>query len=186
MSGIRLLILALLSNFYLLSYAQPYDTLSMELYDKHRVWIEDMAGDIHKAYLIDVNDTALVLFSGEEEDSVYYFSVINIMKLKIYRSDFDRKSIMVIMVYGIGAAAFFSAFNFYRRNPEKLKFEDTEWLMASIATLVAMPLAGVLSYNIDKIARERYRLEGNLKLYKQHLAEIRSYCVWQHIKQGIY
>ncbi len=163
-----------------------YDTLHYEHYDLHdvRVWMPN--GRRFNGLLIDVLDTGIVVHPNYlDGNEVIFIPSAELMKLNIYRSDFDRITTMKIFVYGLSAATFFFTVEHYEHHPNE-NLRQSKVLLGVLATLVSLPVSGLISSQIDRFARESYKLNGDTEKYKEHQVEIASYALWKHLQKGLY
>ena len=161
--------------------AQVYDTITLPHRYAHHCEISLIDGRVFSGPLIDANDSSLFISAFEKKDSVIEFQSYEIDMIKLFRSDFERSATNKLILFGAGGISFFTTLNILRNRKEELNFKNSEWLISGIASLVAMPLAAVISNAIYTSPREFYQIEASPENFHKHFLELKAYSLWTYL-----
>lgn len=161
--------------------AQQYDTISFPHSYIHEAHILLLNGKLFKGPLVDTKDGSVVFSASNHGDSIFEFRADQIQLIKVFRSNFERRSTSKLIVLGSGALGFFSTLNYLGNRREDLRFKNSEWLISGIATLVVMPIAALLSDAAYLAPREEYVIEGKIENFRKNQAELKAYSFWTYL-----
>ncbi len=161
--------------------AQQYDTISLPHPYTHEAQIRLIDGGFVKGPLIDSKESSVFISATNKEDSVIEIKAGNIDFIKVFRSDFERSSTRKLVIVTSGGIAFFSSLNYFQKRIEDLRFENSEWLISGIATLVVMPVAALISNAIYLSPRENYKISGSQENFSKFYPELKAYSYWTYI-----
>lgn len=140
-----------------------------------------MDGRVFIGPLVDAKDSSVIIANQNGGDSILEFSAREIEMIKVFRSNFERTTTNKLIVFSVGAITFFSALSYLGDQKEDLKFKNSEWLISGIATLVAMPLAALISDAVYHSPREKYLIDGDPINFKKIYPELKAYSYWTYL-----
>lgn len=174
-----LLVLAILYSQH--SFAQPYDTISFPHPYEHEAQIGLLDGKLYKGPLVDTKDSSVIISAINKNDSIFEIQAKDIEFIKVFRSDFERHSTSGLIVLAAGGTAFFTTLNYWQNRKDELRFENSEWLISGLATLVVMPLAGLISNAVYLYPRENYIISGSQAEFNKVFNELKAYSFWTYL-----
>lgn len=167
--------------FCFITKAQVYDTISFPHSYTHESHITLLDGRVFKGPLVDTKDSTIIISDQNRGDSIFEITAREIEMIQVFRSNFERTTTNKLIVFSVGATTFFSTLSYLGDRKEDLKFKNSEWLMSGIATLVAMPLAALISNAVYHAPREKYLILGDPLNFKKIYPELKAYSYWTYL-----
>lgn len=161
--------------------AQEYDTISFPHRYAHETHIILLDGKVFKGPLVDAMDSSIIVSAENKGDSIFEIHSMDILSIKVFRSNFERSTTTNLIVLGAGGAAFFTSLNYFGNRKDDLRFKNSEWLISGIATLVVMPIAALISNAVYLSPREKYSINGDQNNFQKAFPELSAYSFWTYL-----